>query len=400
MANKILDKQSILLLAVQAMFVTATALSGTFIPVYLWKSSESYMVIGFFTLLQYICGGFTFWIAGKWVKQKNKMNVLRLGMALCGVFYCVVLWLGDQAVHYIFVLGTLQGIALGFFWLAFNVIYFEITSPENRDRYNGWAGLLGSGAGIIAPWLSGFLITTLKGEAGYRFIFTVSLIIFIAGAILSFWLEKRPPKGVYNWTHGWQQLKQKGNDWRRLFPAIAAQGVREGVFMFLVGLTVYTATSDESKVGFYALVTSFVAFISFWAAGRWMKEKYRSTAMFIGAVMTTVVIIPLFWELSFNRLLIFGIGVSLFMPLYSIPMTSKVFDMIGQNEKSVQEREEYVVLREAALMIGRVTGLAAYFLVMAINDSATAITWLLFAVGAVPIISWWIMRYFFKYKKV
>lgn len=392
---KILDKQSVLLLAVQAMFVTATALSGTFIPVYLWKSSESYMVIGLFTLLQYICGGFTFWIAGKWVKQRNKMNVLRLGMALCGVFYCVVLWLGDQAVHYIFVLGTLQGIALGFFWLAFNVIYFEITSPDNRDRYNGWAGLLGSGAGIFAPWLSGFLITTLKGEAGYRLIFTISLFIFVAGAILSFWLKKRPPKGVYNWTHGWQQLKQKGNDWRRLFPAIAAQGVREGVFMFLVGLTVYTATSDESKVGFYALVTSFVAFISFWAAGRWMKVKYRSTAMFIGAVMTTVVIIPLFWELSFYRLLIFGIGVSLFMPLYSIPMTSKVFDMIGQNEQSVQEREEYVVLREAALMLGRVAGLAAYFAIMAINDSAEAITWLLFTVGAVPIVSWWIMRPFF-----
>ena len=397
---KILDKQSILLLAVQAMFVTANALSGTFIPVYLWKSSESYMVIGLFTLLQYVCGGFTFWIAGKWVKQRNKMNVLRLGMALSGTFYCVVLWLGNQAVHYIFVLGGLQGIAMGFFWLAFNVIYFEITTPDNRDRYNGWAGLLGSGAGIIAPWLSGFLITTLKDQVGYRLIFTVSLIVFVAGAILSFWVKKRTPKGVYNWKHGLQQLRQKGNDWRRLFPAIAAQGVREGVFMFLVGLTVYTVTSDESKVGFYALVTSFVAFISFWAAGRWMKKHYRSTAMFIGAVMTTVVIIPLFWELSFNRLLIFGIGVSLFMPLYSIPMTSKIFDIIGQNEQSVLEREEYVVLREAALTIGRIIGLAAYFVVMSFDESPKAITWLLFSVGAVPIISWWIMRPFLKYKKV
>lgn len=389
-----LDKQAALLLIVQALFGVANALSGTFIPVYLWKASESYMLIGWFTFAQYGLSGLTFWVAGKWVKEHNKMNSLRCGIALSGLFYCIVLVLGDGAKAWAVPLGALNGIALGMFWIAFNVVYFEVTEPDTRDTYNGWAGLLGSSAGILAPWISGLLITTMQGERGYRLIFTISLIIFGISAVLSFWLKKRKSEGRYNWKHGIQQLSQKGNPWRRMFAAIMAQGVREGVFMFLVGLTVYIATRDESKLGTYSLITSLVALISFWAVGKWLKPRRRLASMLVGVMMISLVIVPLFWKVSYTTLLLFGIGTSLFMPLYIIPMTSRVFDMIGESQQSASEREEFVVLREAGLTIGRMIGLSAYLIVLPITDSPRAITWLLLGVGVVPIAGWWFIRPF------
>jgi len=278
------------------------------------------------------------------------------------------------------------------------VVYFEVTDPENRDRYNGWAGLLGSAAGIVAPWVSGLLITSMHGERGYRIIFTISLIIFAVSCVLSFWLKKRKTAGVYNWKHGWEQLRQKGNPWRRMLLAIAAQGVREGVFMFLVGLTVYVATQNESKLGTFSLVTSFVALVSFWLVGKLLKKKNRKIVMFIGVIMIAVVILPLFWKVSYMTLLLFGIGTSLFMPFYIIPMTSRVFDLIGQSEESAREREEFIVLREAGLTIGRIIGLSFYLIVLPLNHSSVAITWLLFGVGIVPIAGWWFMRPFLTQK--
>lgn len=391
-----LDGQAVLLLIVQALYGIANALSGTFVPVYLWKASQSYMLIGWFTLGQYVMSGLTFWVAGKWVKEHNKMNSLRVGIVLSGIFYCTVLLLGQQAKVYYVPLGILNGMALGFFWIAFNVVYFEVTDPDNRDRFNGWAGLLGSAAGIVAPWVSGLLITSMQGETGYRLIFTLSLIIFSMSVILSFWLKKRKAQGVYNWKHGLQQLTQKGNPWRRMLPAIAAQGVREGVFMFLVGLTVYVATQNESKLGTYSLITSLVALISFWLVGRMLNKSNRKLAMLIGVLMIAVVILPLFWKVSYATLLMLGIGTSLFMPLYIIPMTSRVFDLIGQSEESAREREEFIVLREAGLVIGRVIGLSSYLIVLPLNHSALAITWLLFAVGVVPIAGWWFMKPFLE----
>lgn len=391
---KTLDRQAVLLLIVQALYGVANALSGTFVPVYLWKASQSYTLIGWYTMGQYVMSGLTFYVAGKWVKEHNKMNSLRAGIILSGVFYCTVLLLGQQAKVYYVPLGILNGMALGFFWIAFNVVYFEVTDPDNRDRYNGWAGLLGSAAGIVAPWVSGLLITSMQGEQGYRLIFTISLVIFSIGVILSFWLKKRHVEGVYNWKHGIQQLLQKGNPWRRIFPAIAAQGVREGVFMFLVGLTVYVATQNESKLGTFSLITSLVALFSFWVVGKMLKKNNRKLAMLIGVIMIAIVILPLFWKVTYATLLMFGIGTSLFMPLYIIPMTSRVFDLIGQSEESAREREEFIVLREAGLVLGRVIGLSSYLIVLPLNHSTAAITWLLFSVGVVPIAGWWLIRPF------
>ncbi|MHA7964413.1 MFS transporter [Paenibacillus sp. CAU 1782] len=387
-----LEKQAVLLLVVQALFAVGNALSGTFVPVYLWKASQSYSLIGWFTMAQYACSGLTFWLAGKWVKEHNKMNSLRAGIALSGVFYCMVLLLAGEAQRYAIPLGVLNGVALGFFWLAYNVVYFEITEPDTRDSYNGWAGLLVSGAGIVAPWISGILITSMNGEKGYRLIFTLSLVIFAITAILSFWLKKRKSHGSYNWLHGWGQLSKKGNPWRRMFAAIMAQGVREGVFMFLVGLVVYISTKDESKLGTYALITSLVALISFWATGKWMKRKNRSKSMLIGSLMIAIVVLPLFWKMSYASLLLLGIGTSLFIPLYFVPMTSSVFDLIGSSKESAEEREEFIVLREGGLVIGRMIGLSCYLIVLPLNDSPAAITWLLLAVGSVPIAGWWLLR--------
>ncbi|MFD0588457.1 MFS transporter [Paenibacillus sp. GCM10027627] len=394
-----LDKQAGLLLVVQALYGFASALSGTFVPVYLWKASGSYMTIGWFSFAQFTLGGLTFWIAGKWLKEHNKMHSLRAGIAMSGLFYCAVLLLGSSAKDWAVPLGIVSGIALGLFWLAFNVVYFEVTEPDTRDKFNGWAGLLGSVAGIVAPWLSGLLITSLQGEKGYRLIFTASLVIFAVTVLLSFWLNKRHGEGSYDWTRGWRELRQKGNPWRRLFPAIAAQGVREGVFMFLVGLTVYVATKNESKLGNFSLITSLVALVSFWAAGKWLTPKRRGLAMLAGSIMIAAIILPLFWGVNYGSLLLFGIGTSLFLPLYMIPMTSRVFDMIGRTPESAKAREEFIVLREAGLTTGRMIGVTAYLIVLPLDSSPRAITWLMLAVGSAPILSWWLMRPFLSGEK-
>ncbi|WP_308635635.1 MFS transporter [Paenibacillus silvisoli] len=391
--SRALDSQAILLLAVQALLGIANALSGTFLPVYLWKESQSFALIGWFNFTQYLVSGLTFWLAGKWVKEHNKMNSLRLGVALSGVFYFVVLMLGKSAVTYVVPLGMLIGIGNGCFWLAFNVVYFEITEPGNRDRFNGWAGLLGSGAGIIAPWISGWLITANQGERGYSIIFTVSSIIFAVAVVLSFWLKKRETSGTYEWLQGIRVLRERGNPWRHAVPAIVSQGIREGVFMFLIGLLVYIATKNEGKLGNFSLITSLVALVSFWMVGRILKPHRRRTAMMVGAIAITAIISVLFWPLSYRTLLIFGLGTALFMPLYIIPLTSAVFDLIGADENSARQREEYVILREAGLTVGRVIGVSSYLLILPyIDRSSYIVPSLMLLVGAFPLVSWWLMR--------
>ncbi|WJH34987.1 MFS transporter [Paenibacillus sp. CC-CFT747] len=325
-----LTPQTRLLLLVNALFGTANALSGTFVSIYLWKARNDFAMIAWFAVYQQVFMALTFWIAGKWVKEHNKMNSLRLGIALSALFYVLVLLLGVRSVDYIFWLGSVQGLASGFFWLAFNVVYFEVTNPDNRDRFNGWAGLWGSVAGMVAPWVSGFLITHWKGTGGYRLIFTLSLVIFLVGVVLSFWLRKRKVQTCYDWWFPFRKMADRSS--RRVLWGLAAQGIREGVYSFLIGLLVYLATKNEMKLGNFSLITSGVALVSFWAAGRWFRPRFRKWGMLLGILAMMGVVLPLFWRVSYGTLLLFGIGTALFIPLYTLPGTSVVFDWIGRQE--------------------------------------------------------------------
>ncbi|MEI7026030.1 MFS transporter [Paenibacillus sp. y28] len=388
----LLDAQARLLLAVNGLFAAASALSGTYVSVYLWKVKNDFSLIGWFTFFSHLTMALTFWIAGKWAKERNKMNVLRTGVAVSAVFYLLVLLLGTASASYAVLLGAVQGLANGLFWLAFNVVYFEVTDPDNRDRFNGYSGLLGSGAGILAPWLSGWLITRLGGETGYRLIFSLSLGVFVVGVVVSFFLRKKKLPGSYAWLQAFTSLKESGSSWRLALPALVSQGMREGVFGFIIGLLIFIATQSEMSLGNFSLITSAVGLVSFMLVGRFLKPEYRKWGMLIGVVMMVLVIVPFFWKLNYVTLLIFGVGVALFMPLYTVPMTSAVFDLIGSSEESAKLRVEYIVMRELGLNTGRMIGTLVFVAVISQSAAQQTVNWLLLGIGSSPIAAWLFMR--------
>ncbi|WP_135548639.1 MFS transporter [Paenibacillus cymbidii] len=393
-AKAAMSGQAKLLLLVNGLFAVANALSGTFVNVYLWKVKSDYTMIASFAIAHQITMALTFWLAGKWVKEHNKMNCLRLGVAMAAVFYSLVLALGAGSAVYVLPLGAVLGLSSGFFWLAFNVVYFEVTSPDTRDRFNGMAGLFGSLGGMIAPWVSGFLISRMTGNTGYRIIFALSLAVFVIGAVASFFLHKRKESGHYEWFHGWRALRRSGGPWRIVSLSLVAQGVREGVFGFAIGLLVYIATGNEMKLGNFALISSGVALVSFWLVGKLLKPKYRRWGMLVGTVLMSAAIVPFFWQVSFATLLAFGIATAMFIPLYTIPITSVVFDLIGKDEESAAKRVEFIVLREVALNAGRLLGAAVFVLVVSLTSSPVALNWLLLGIGSSPVVSWMLIRRF------
>lgn len=171
-----------------------------------------------------------------------------------------------------------------------------------------------------------------------------------------------------------------------------AQGAREGVFAFLIALLVYLATAQEYKLGQFSLITSAVALVSYWAAGKWFKPQYRSKGMFIGALILLVVLLPLLWKVTYGTLLIMGIGSAVAMPLYVLPMISAGFDMMGTSGENVEKRVELVVLRELCLMLGRLCGLVIFIVTVLNAPSLRMLTWLIIVLGASPLIGWIFMR--------
>jgi len=391
-----LGAQTKLLLTVHTLFISANALSGTFVNVYLWKFKQDYVTIGTFVLASQLMMAVTTMVAGKWAKESNKMNVLRLGVVIAAAFYGVVLLLGQQAADWVMVLGALQGCSFALFWLAFNVIYFEVTNRDTRDLYNGWSGVLGSAAGMFAPWVSGFLLSQMGSVTGYRFIFSLSLGVFVVGAVMSLFLQQRPTQPNYDWLYGLRQVTVRHHPWQRASLALVGQGLREGVFGFMIGLLIYIVTRSELQLGNYALITSAISGLAYYLSGKWMKPARRAQLMLIGVIAIVIVILPLFWAINAVTLYLFGIVVALFFPLYFIPVTSVVFDLIGANEESATHRVEYVALRETALNVGRILGTIAFIITVSFTMKSSVIVTLLLVLGSAPLLTWLMMRKFLE----
>src|SRR4051812_46183087 len=262
-----LTKDLTLLLLIGGLYSLSVALSNTFVNIYLWKQTGELNDIGLYNLAVTVAQPFTFILAGRWAKKIDRVMVFRIGVILLALFYLSVLAFGASASEYLLLLGALLGMGYGFYWLAFNVLTFEITEPETRDFFNGFLGILSSIGGMIGPIAAGFIISRFEKFAGYSIVFGVSLGLFALAVFLSFSLKPRPAHGKYCFKRIWQERKQNRN-WRLVTNAHFFQGLREGTFAFIISVYVYISTGSEMALGKFGLLNSGVAFVAYFAASR------------------------------------------------------------------------------------------------------------------------------------
>lgn len=387
-----LDREARLLLTISALHAISLALSNTFVNVYLWKIKQNLVLIGWYNLSQYVAVGLTFILAGWLTKKVDRVIAIRLGVAIQAIFFLTVLLMGTKATSYVILLGAFLGVGSGFFWLAYNVLYFEITDRENRDYFNGINGFINALAGIVAPVISGLIITRIDHFTGYRIIFGISLVIFIGAVGVSFFLKSRSAFGRFRLLDVIQLVKKKKSNWFWVNLAMLSQGIREGVFIFITGLLVFITTNNELTLGMFYTVCNLVSLVAYYFVGKWMKPARRKRSMFFGALAMGVFFLPYLILMKTWTMFLYGIGFFLFSPFYYNPLLSIVFDEIGQSEKTVELRVEYVVSREIALNLGRVISVLGFLWWIIQFPSFVDLRWFLLPISFIQLLTWWYMK--------
>lgn len=365
-----MSRQAWLLVAISGLYVGATALSNTFVNAYLWKLEREFATLGWFNLAQSVAMGLAFVTAGYLTNRCDRVWALRMGMLAHVAFYLTVLQLERHAPAYALPLGLLLGMGMGFFWFGYNVILFDVTDPENRDRFNGTNGLVMSAMGIVAPLVGGWLIGR-ETFAGYRWVFGLSLCIFALATVLSGLLRPRADADGFHLRPVWRASWLRHTRWHAVMVAMLLEGLREGVFAFLVGVLVVVATGSEWRLGLYATLSSLVSLASYGVVGRFVKPHRRRQAALVGSLLATASVLPLLAEVSFATLVVLGVGTAIAYPLFIVPVTSTAFDVIGAAPHAVRDRTEYVVMRELALNVGRVLSVAGFLLLVAWRETLT-----------------------------
>jgi len=375
-----LNRDLILLLVIGGLYSLSIALSNTFVNVYLWKQSGEFVDIGLYNLFSTIFQPLTFIVAGRWAKKIDRVIVLRLGVIFLAVFFITVLFLGENASNYIVLLGSLIGIGYGFYWLAFNVLTFEITEPDTRDFFNGFLGILVSTAGMVGPIVAGFIISRLENFKGYTVIFTISLLLFSCAVILSMFLKRRQAKGDYILGRIYKERKRNLN-WRYITNAHFFQGLREGTFVFVISVFVYITTNSELALGTFGLVNSVVAFFGYYFATRLITKKMRKKAILIGGLALYFSIYMVIFHMTYTNLLIYAVLIGIAYPTLLVPYISMTYDVIGKGWNAKKARIEYIVVREIFLNLGRIVSILSFILVVKYFNPKDSLPYLLAILG-------------------
>ncbi|MED0686679.1 MFS transporter [Anoxybacillus ayderensis] len=384
-------RQLFLLLAIGGLYSLSIALSNTFVNVYVWKKVNSFQALGVYNLAIVTWQPLAFIVAGQIAKKIDRVIVLRMGVTFLAFFFLVVLFSGDRAMNHLFLLGGLLGIGYGFYWLAFNVLTFEITEPNTRDLFNGLLGAMTSVAGMIGPPLSGWVIASSEKFTGYMVIFLASLCLFIAAVICSFFLQRRRSAGQFSLRSVYDERK-KNKNWRMITNAHFFQGFREGTFVFIVSIFLFMATGTEKSLGVFGFVNAVVSFMTYSFASKWMKRQWRLRAILFGGVLLYASVFLIIFDLSYVKLIIYGALIAIGYPILLVPYLSLTFDVIGQSNHAKEWRIEYIVMRELFLNGGRATSVLLFLLAITLFDAKEAIPSLMLIVGAGHFIIYFFVR--------
>ncbi|WP_096153384.1 MULTISPECIES: MFS transporter [Bacillus] len=375
------NKDLILLLVIGGLYSLSIALSNTFVNVYLWKQSGEFKDLGMYNLAIVILQPLTFILAGRWAKRIDRVIVLRLGVIFLAIFYIMVLFIGENASSFLLLLGGLLGVGYGFYWLAFNVLTFEITEPETRDFFNGFLGILTSLGGMIGPIAAGLIISNMAKFTGYTVIFSTSLLLFSAAVVLSFFLRRRGAEGSYELFSIIKERKVNKN-WSNVTAAHFFQGLREGTFIFAVSVLVFITTDSELALGTFGLVNSAVAFVCYYLATRLIKKHMRKKSILIGGLLLYAAVFLLVFELTYIKLLMYAVVIAIAYPILLVPYISITYDVIGKSKNAAEMRIEYVVVRELFLNGGRAVSILMFLVAVIFFDEAKSIPVLLVIIGA------------------
>lgn len=376
-----LTKDLSLLLIIGGLYSLSVALSNTFVNIYLWKQTGKYSDLALYNLSIVVLQPLTFILAGRWAKKIDRVIVLRIGVIFLSLFYLMVLITGTKASAFLLLLGSLLGIGYGFYWLAYNVLTFEITEPETRDFFNGFLGILSSVGGMIGPIASGIIITRFEKFTGYTIVFGLSLGLFALAVFMSFSLKPRPANGEYCFKRILEERKLNEN-WRLITNAHFFQGLREGTFLFVISVFVYLSTGSEMALGTFGLLNSGISFIAYFLASRMIKKSYRKKAILIGGLILYAAVILIVWDVSYTKLLIYAGMIAIAYPLLLVPYMSTTYDVIGIGWKAAEMRIEYIVVREIFLNFGRIVSILSFLAAVTWFNAEKSIPYLLLFLGA------------------
>jgi YQGE family putative transporter len=374
MSSTALHPQAKVAFVLAGLYNAAEALCQVFVSVYFWRNSHDLMVLCWYYLALYSVTPIMFIVCGWYSKVRDRLHVYRLGILLHILYYATLLYLREDSVNHTLSLGVLLGITWGAFWAGANTINYDVTTSGRREYFIGIMNAISHFARLVAPLISGFIITSTPDRLhGYHIVFAVVLLLYALSFLASFMLTRDPERTPFRMKRALFPAKDQ-RDWRYVMLAsFTLAGTFEIPTNFL-GILMFMETSNELSVGSYSAYQAIIAIIVSYVFGRWCRPETRRQHLFWSSMLLAGSGIVFFFPLSLTSLLIFAMIRSAAMAMFGIGHFSTRMEVIMNTAEDPLQRIEYLCAWEVPLAVGRTIMMVLMIaLAMALDDASLGI---------------------------
>ena len=353
-------------------------LSNIFINLYIWNIDRSLLTQASYSLCTSAAILLSFPLCSLHARRTSPMASTRVGLVLFMLTYSVILWLQEDCARHVLLIGALFGLAVSFFVIGQHMQFLENAQDAQRDRFLYAANFVTSGAAIVAPLLSGWLIQHIAGQAGYFTVFGLSLLTFAVASWWSYRVQGQPLRRHSNLLGAW---RNKQRSWRGMFWVSTGAAMIEGTYTsFLVTIMAYSILQDEFAFGAYSALVALVGLASSIALARLSQARHRLAVYSVGAVLVFAASLGLAWLPHTGTLVVYGVASAIGMNLISTSLMAWSYAAIEAAPDYALHKLDYIVVREIPLGIGRMLGIAVFMALHSLFETQVlATSFVLFA---------------------
>ncbi|MFK9094330.1 MFS transporter [Bacillus salipaludis] len=345
-------------LLMNTFFSFGGALSGIFQSVFLWKLDKTYSLLAYYSLYWslaiIVCFGLCAWIA----RKTSPMFTMRLGFVFYLITYLIMLIFHDTLSKHIILLGTSNGLAMSLYYVGVHMAVLDLTTNDKRDQFLYVQGILLTIGGVIAPLLSGILISQFHGMVGYYIVFMATCVFFFISFLISLKVKGNP---VTTKSYFWDVIKDPSPEWKKMYKVMFADGIVSGVYStFLITMITFEVAGGEFSLGVYNTAAEVVAILAFYVLAKFSNPKYRIAIFAIGSISIFFSSVLLSAIPVLVSLIIFGIVSPVATNMITTSMNAMIYESIEKDPKYKERQLDYIIIREIPLGVGRIIGVILF----------------------------------------
>ncbi len=355
------------LLVINGIFGFAIALGGIFLQVFLFGLGGFYAVVEY--NLVTACALVLFYIiSGLLLTKMSTRALLLMGIASHALLFLSLFLFREQSLDFLILLGFINGMAMGIFWAAMNLLQYIFTTSDTRHKFFGRQSFLFSITGGVAPIIGGAIISSIgliaSKDIGYSFVFF--LIALLMGT-LCYTAAQLPDHGTIQFSMRDVLHHRRSKLWLYVLAMDFCNGLFDFMFASFSAVIIFLIVKDEFLLGAINAAGSVMAACAGLAAGMILKRKKLAfiPASFIAALGILIFALEQNW---------WGLGALIFlfsaaMPILGVESSKALFDVLDRSGDEWKKKYHLFLERENALGFGRVSSLLiCFFLITGHND--------------------------------